>query len=379
MIENSNLTTPGNKFLASRLLYFKELLRIYSDFSIWNEQQRGSWQPISTLDLNELIKDTYLHREILPNEWVFDIDGDDWASVRELALALEALLSELNISFNRWSSGNYLHYHVFFDDSEIVQIKTEWYKKLIDQHFRLMKKKEIWIWDLVELVRTIHRRIPLVLIERLPKLGGASIDLQKFIASRCLIRAEGSINTKTFCYKTYLDELPREQPLIRASWQVKFPERIAIWKPEVELYDALFLIAYDRFVKPEIKLEIKCSRVGKREVAWIERILQSTFSDGRKRLLDLVILPYLITVKGMDSEQALNLALDWALRSHNVEPIKINNRVATPSALKNYIEYRAKRIERIRLKPLSRESIANWFSDCPEIFKVLNAPARKVA
>jgi hypothetical protein len=358
-----------NQFLSNRLSYFQQLLSICNDFLIWNETERTNWQPISAFDLNELMSNTNLHREIFPNEWVFDIDGNDWSSVRDLALELESKFDKLEIIFNRWSSGNYLHYHVFVDDSEITQNKAEWYQKLITNHFKLLKKDKVSIENAIELIKQIHRSIPLVIIKRLPKNENASIDIQKFTSLRCLIRAEGSLNLKTYAYKSYLPELPQNQPLIKASWKVQFPKKIAIWKPDIDFYDSLFLLAYNHYVKPEFKREIKLKKKSK-EIDWIEKILENTFHDGRKRLLDLIILPYLITIKGLDPESAFDLAFDWTLKNHNIEPIRINKRIASISSLRNYIRYRVKRIENTGLMPLSRDNLEKHFSDCQEIIKI---------
>lgn len=367
---NYKVGSKVNNFLSSRLSYFQQLLSIYNDFMVWDETQKMNWQPITTFNLNELMYNTNLHREIFPNEWVFDLDSSDWPSVRDLALKLESIFDKLEIIFNRWSSGNFLHYHVFVDDSEIVESKNDWYLKLLHQHFKLLKKDKVSIEDVVELTRQIHRSIPLVIIKRLPESESASIDLQKFTSLKCLIRAEGSLNLKTHAYKSYLPELPQDQPLIKASWYVKFPKKIAIWKPDIDLYGSLFLLAYDHYVKPEFKREMKLKRKGK-EVSWIEKILENTFHDGRKRLLDLVILPYLITVKGLDSESAFSLAFDWALKNHNVEPIRINKRIASISSLKNYIRYRIRRIEKIGLMPLLKDNLGKHFSDCVEILEMV--------
>jgi hypothetical protein len=364
-----NSVSSVKNFLSNRLFYFQQLLSICNDFLIWNETERTNWQPISAFDLNELMSNTNLHREIFPNEWVFDLDGNDWSSVRDLALELESKFDKLEIIFNRWSSGNYLHYHVFVDrtsffyDSKIFQTQN-----IIINHFKKLNQN-VSINNVLELIKQIHRSIPLVIIKRLPKNENASIDTQKFTSSRCLIRAEGSLNLKTYAYKSYLPELPQNQPLIKASWKVLFPKKIAIWKPEIETYDSLFLLAYNHYVKPEFKLEIKLKKKSK-EIDWIEKILENTFHDGRKRLLDLVILPYLITIKGLDPESAFSLAFDWTLKNHNLEPIRINKRIASISSLRNYIRYRIKRIENTGLMPLSRDNLEKWFADCLEIMKI---------
>jgi hypothetical protein len=367
----TKITSPlPTQYPSSRLSYFQQLLSICNDFLIWNESEKSNWQPISAFDLNELMNNTNLHREIFPNEWVFDLDGNDWSSVHDLASELESKFDKLEIIFNRWSSGNYLHYHIFLDDSEITQNKAEWYQKLIINHFKLLKKDKVSIEDAIELIKQIHRSIPLVIIKRLPKNENASIDIQKFTSLKCLIRAEGSLNLKTYAYKSYLQELPQNQPLIKASWKVQFPKKIAIWKLDIDFYDSLFLLAYNHYVKPEFKREIKLKKKSK-EINWIEKILENTFHDGRKRLLDLVILPYLITIKGLDSESAFSLAFDWTLKNHNIEPIRINKRIASTSSLRNYIRYRIKRIENTGLMPLSKDNLEKWFADCEEILKIL--------
>jgi hypothetical protein len=336
------------------LFYFQQLLSFGYNFQVWQEGW-SSWQFVNDFNLDDLImKNTSLHREILPNEWVFDLDGNNWQSVYELALNLEELFVKYSIIFNRWSSGNYLHYHVFLDESEIVKTKPTWFRKLLRFHFKeLLKKDKVLINELILLWREIHRAIPLTLIRELPKVENASIDLQKFNNTKCLIRAESSLNQKTKAYKTYLNELPHKQILIKERWKVNFPEKILVWKPDPKFYYNLFLITYWNFVKPRYKIEITEKKVRtKHKITWIEKILENTFHDGRKRLLDLIILPYLVTIKGLDPENTFNLALDWALRNHNVEPIRINGKIASHSALKNYICYRVKRIERRGFKPL---------------------------
>jgi hypothetical protein len=43
----------------------------------------------------------------------------------------------------------------------------------------------------------------------------------------------------------------------------------------------------------------------------------------------------------------------------------------TLSSLSNYIRYRAKRIAKIGLKPLSYEGMKRWFADVEEIWEVV--------
>ncbi|MEM5777795.1 MAG: hypothetical protein QXJ06_05140 [Candidatus Aenigmatarchaeota archaeon] len=51
------------------------------------------------------------------------------------------------------------------------------------------------------------------------------------------------------------------------------------------------------------------------------------FKDGRKRLIDLVILPYLINIKGLNVNDAVQMCFEWVLKNHQIAPIKIGNKI----------------------------------------------------
>jgi hypothetical protein len=356
------------------------LLSFGYDFQIW---QKGwsRWENISNLQhrFDELIRNIHLHREILPHEWVFDIDTSDWNSCYELAVKLEEKLSEYKIPFDRWSSGRLLHYHVFFDQSQFQKDETQRGKQVMRElkaivkfhFFSALKKTEITIDDVRQLEIRIHRAIPLLLLNEIPQSESAKIDILKFKSDKVLIRFEGSINEKTCAYKSYLAGLPKEQPLIKASWKAQFPSEVKLWKPDIEEYYSLFVLAYDKFVKPEEFRNIRIFKMKGNKIAWIEEILKKTFTDGRKRLIDLILLPYLINIRGMNPEEATQIVLDWALKNHEISPITMNKRRMTLSSLTNYIRYRAKRIAKLKLKPLSYKGIEKWFSDCEEVMKFI--------
>jgi hypothetical protein len=369
-----------DNYIKQREQYFRFLFSFKYDFQVWQEGWQR-WENISTLQhrFDELVKDIHLHREILPHEWVFDIDANDWNSCYELALKLEEKLNEYKIPFNRWSSGRLLHYHVFFDQNGFQkeeaqkgnQVMRELKAILKFHFFGALKKTEITIEDVRQLEIQIHRAIPLLFINEISQSENAKIDTLKFKSSKALIRFEGSINEKTSAYKSYLAELPKEQPLIKASWKVQFPTEVKLWKPDVEEYYSLFVLAYEKFVKPEEFKNVKIFKTKGSKIRWIEKVLNSTFTDGRKRLIDLVVLPYLINVKGISPEEASQITLDWALRNHEVSPITLDGRRMTFSTLSNYIRYRAKRVAQIGLRPLSYEGMKKWFGDNEEIWKVV--------
>jgi len=88
-------------------------------------------------------------------------------------------------------------------------------------------------------------------------------------------------------------------------------------------------------------------------------------------LIDLVVLPYLINVKGISPEEATQIALDWALKNHEISPITLDGRRMTLSSLTNYIRYRAKRVAQIKLKPLSYDGMKKWLGDVEDSWEVI--------
>jgi len=353
--------------------YLDFLLSFRYDFFVWKPEWHV-WFRLREVQETEVINSIQLHREILPQEWVFDIDAEDWEACYELAVKLEEKLNDWKIPFNRWSSGNFLHYHVFIDDNWLKQqevkqgMNMKWYKTLIEVHFDALKKSEISIEDVRELMVQTHRAIALLLLKELQQSEKAKIDLQKFKTTKALIRFEGTRNEKTGAFKTFLPELPREQPLVKASWGVNFPSEVELWRPDPEVYHNLFILAWEKFIKPESLKAIKIFKgEQKNRIVWIEKILKATFTDGRKRLIELVILPYLINYRGLPISDAVNITLEWALKNHEKVPIRKDRRNFTLTTLQHYVEYHAKRTARTKLRPLSLDGFQKWFADCPGV------------
>jgi len=363
------------RFIEMRKKYFTELLKLSPDFSVWSEEKNWlGWVPITQLDLNiHVIPNILIHREILPCEWVFDIDGEDWQSVRNLAVNLEDVLNKYGITFNRWSSGRWLHYHVFADGRKISDYAPPWYKKLIYYHFfKLLNKEEFTISELATLSLEIHKAIPLVILGDVKYVERAHIDLNKFMASRCLIRMEGSKNLKTNAFKSYLPELPEEQPLVKVSWHVSFPENLVLWSPNPKNYFDLFILAYWDYVRNKYALpQIKNSEVSSksRKIFWIEKLLETPIPDGRKRAINLIFAPYFINILGLDEETALSKIFNWLEGCNKLYPTRITH---------NYVLNQLRYSRRNNLKPLSRKGVARWFADVPEVLSIAKISNKEV-
>ena len=370
------MITELQRYKAEKRKYLDFLLSFKYDFFLRAEGWQ-SWKRISELNLDDVVNNINLHREILPNEIVFDIDAEDWQSCYELAVKLEEKLNEFKIPFNRWTSGNFLHYHVFLDDNYLKKKEVEgrfnmkWLHDLIFDYFEGIKKKEFSIEDVRQLLVQTHKSIGLFIAKSIGNSKNAKIDAQKF-GLKTLIRLEGCKNEKANAFKSFLSELPRQQVFIKNSWNVAFPEKVNLWRPEVEDYYSLFIYAYNRFVKPPHSKSFRTFEIfSKTKIPWIEKLLEMSFKDGRKRLIELVILPYLVTHKGLAVEDAVNIVYDWALKNNEVEPIRMKGRTMSTTGLLNYIRYHAKYAKNRGIRPLSLENMEKWFSDCPEILNAV--------
>ena len=383
-----------NYFYEKRISYFEQLLKFNFDFKVCGLSANYGpvfvktwkhWTPVSQIGIENLAKETLsIHREILPNEWVYDIDGTSYKYRYILACKLEQRLNELKIPFNPWSSGNGLHYHIFLDEGPLLNYDFDLYKPIVKHYFLVLEKNPITsVEDFVNFQRMMHKAIGLFLIKDIRENKDKCwFDKQKFAASRTLIRLEGSLHPETFAYKTYLNYLPKKQVLVKSFSHVEFPLKIIVWKPDPEFYFKLFTLAYKYIVIPRCKekpflkgknMRKKSGKSNKNpKVNWIETILRNTFTDGRKRLIDLVLSPYLVNFKNLNEDRAVEIIHKWALRCQEKEPIKINKRIADPTSLQAYIKYKVTRAKDINLNFLSKKNAQFVFSDCEEILDVIN-------
>ncbi|MEM5867337.1 MAG: DNA primase noncatalytic subunit PriX [Candidatus Aenigmatarchaeota archaeon] len=303
-----------------------------------------------------------IRRSLCTNEFVFDIDAESWDSCYQLAVNLEEVLNKFGIPFFRFTSGNFLHYHVFFDKN--IECPDEIWK----DYFKTKGKTIISIEDLKQFLKELRFVVFQFLVDQVKPVENASFDLGLMKAERHLIRMEGAKHEETNYYKSLLFELPKSQPKIRKE-EVVFPEKIEYWQiPEELLY-----YVYSKYIKKQKTKVVKpiTKTNSKTEIQWIEQILSRTFSDGRKRLIDLVILPYLINIKGLNEEQATEICFDWTLKCHEIEPVRINGRSLSETSLLRYIKTKAKYVARKGLKPLSKDNLTKWFSDSEEVLRVM--------
>jgi hypothetical protein len=55
---------------------------------------------------------------------------------------------------------------------------------------------------------------------------------------------------------------------------------------------------------------------------WIETLLETPIADHRKQTIDLVLVPFLIVIRGLSFEESYSIIRDWIVRCNNIEMLK---------------------------------------------------------
>ncbi len=104
-----------------------------------------------------------------------------------------------------------------------------------------------------------------------------------------------------------------------------------------------------------VKLPKINTRVEVREGSyrWIERILSNPLPDIRHRTVNLILAPYLVNIKGISEEDAVNIITEFIEKCRQINPdTKINS---------SYIKYQCKYAKTKGLKPLSLEKARDLY------------------
>ena len=165
----------------------------------------------------------------------------------------------------------------------------------------------------------------------------------------CLVRVPGTLNSKN-----------NQKVRIIQKWDGKSP---AIQWITSDFNDYLIKKKIDKVSKKEInnkkkeyynkKLYMQISKI-----IWIEKLLQTPIEDGRKQCLWQILCPYLINIRKLTNENAINILNQWLQRYDKVKKIDFDSTIYIKSDLKNVKEY----------LPPSKEKLKNQY---PEIYNIL--------
>ena len=165
----------------------------------------------------------------------------------------------------------------------------------------------------------------------------------------CLVRVPGTLNSKN-----------NQKVRIIQKWDGKSP---GIQWITSDFNDYLIKKKIDKVSKKEInnkkkeyynkKLYMQISKI-----IWIEKLLQTPIEDGRKQCLWQILCPYLINIRKLTNENAINILNQWLQRYDKVKKIDFDSTIYIKSDLKNVKEY----------LPPSKEKLKNQY---PEIYNIL--------
>ncbi|MFL6323561.1 MAG: DNA primase noncatalytic subunit PriX [Nitrososphaeraceae archaeon] len=153
----------------------------------------------------------------------------------------------------------------------------------------------------------------------------------------CLLRVPGSYNSKY--------ERNREVKIIQ-QWDG--------FRPKVNplLYHFYIYLA-DRKLKEFSmqKNKAETHHTGS-NIAWIEKLLQTPIDDYRKNAVSLILAPYLINVKKVSYEDALNIINRWLSKCAKSRQLDQNFDYTVRYALKNSVKngQRPLKLDTLRLK-----------------------------
>ncbi len=119
------------------------------------------------------------------------------------------------------------------------------------------------------------------------------------------------------------------------------------------------ILKLDIFAETYAKLKRK---VRKKKINWIERVISTPISDGRKIAIWKIIGPYLITVKKMGVEEAYEAILNWVEECMKLRYSRISN---------SWIRSVLRGIERKGILPISKEKFVEEYSNLEDVKEII--------
>jgi len=196
LINNQEYKRNGfenEKIIQGQIYWLRLLNRLDSDIKV-SLTGKSKWIPLFDVIKNPP-KAPISARSILKNEVVLEIDNDDWSVVRDGSLRIVNLLEKWGARdcyYLSYSGNHSIHVKVFFDPSTVA-IKEETAKILEN-----VSKEEI------------RKSIKEYIMNQISGITETNLDMN--LASKHLIRLEGSINEKSGKYCTYIESIPENKP-----------------------------------------------------------------------------------------------------------------------------------------------------------------------
>jgi hypothetical protein len=152
--------------------------------------------------------------------------------------------------------------------------------------------------------------------------------------NNCMLRVPGSINSKNGNRVQIIKKWNGQRPHIKlliGSFCVylskeREEEQLQVEQEDHELEAAIY--SYD--------------------IRWIDKLLQTPISDGRKYAIWRILVPYLRNVKRMSFEQSINIVKGWLQNCSSIQRLDFNPRDKINYSTKNVGTYRPVSINKLR-------------------------------
>jgi hypothetical protein len=202
------------KIIQDQIYFLLLLSRLDSELEV-SLTGKSTW-----LKLHEIINNPPRRpisaRTILKRELVFEIDDDNWTIVRDGTLRIIDLIEKWGAKdcyYLSYTGNRSIHVHVLIDMSKIIQDSET--RKILES----VDKGEV------------RKSIKEYIMRQVALATNTNIDMN--LASRHLIRLEGSVNEKSGKYCTQVMSIPDERP---ENYEVVIPDSL----PE-KLWDLSFM------------------------------------------------------------------------------------------------------------------------------------------
>ena len=131
----------------------------------------------------------------------------------------------------------------------------------------------------------------------------------------------------------------------------------------------LYRLAKQKDIPDILKLDIFADtyaklkrRVRKKKINWIEKVLSTPISDGRKIAIWKIIAPYLITVKKLSLEEAYEIIEKWVEECQKLRRSNIS---------KSWIRSVLRGVERKGILPISKEKFLEEYSSLEDTKEII--------
>jgi len=220
------------KIVQDQIYWLRHLDRLDNNIQV-SLTGKSKWLPLFDV-IETPPKMPISARTIIRNELVFEID-DDWSTVRDGSLRILNLLEKWGAKdcyYLAYTGNRSIHIHVFFDRSSItLRNETERILENID----VSNVPENKAGDKSEKEDTrsymIKTATKSYIMRQIAGITETSLDMN--LASKHLIRLEGSINEKSGKYCSQITFIPQEKP---DNYEVVIPDSL----PE-KLWDLSFM------------------------------------------------------------------------------------------------------------------------------------------